>query len=627
MKLRRLKVIFDDFKFPIILGLIAVIIDFISSFTRIISFEIDQLIFYTISILLSIGFISLLYAVLKKLSTKKRWKYYLFFFTFIPFWILSIIGSYLFKSINGVFPNKHTFIFIKNEPLNAWLLIEHSIGIFGLICLIILIIYAAYFSRKKLKDSGKTISNKSLVIYVITQLVLFEILFIMPQKFEQCGTIDLNFVINLQNALISLTEENHMGTLKERNPKEIQKSDTIKIKKDFNVLVIILESARKNTMSIYNNSIETTPKLNSFIANNSQNITLFKEPKTIATATMLALPSILNGIGPYQSKSDVFSEPLIWEYAQLFDYKTFFLSSHNFESFSFLEFFKKNKLDEFYCQDNSGHPLFNELGMDDKHITSKFLEKISEYKTNSFFGVMQYNTTHYPYTVPDAFKKWGESTIMDNYLNAMFYQDHLLDIVFKGLDKEGLLKNTVVFVLSDHAESLDEHNITGHLESNYLETIDIPFLMYVPENILSKSEQFNLKENTNKIVSNIDLCPTIIDLLNLENDTNLYKHIKKHSGYSLFKPIPQDRYVITCNSNSYSNLNTGISIINNKWHYLFRGNVFPNSEELYFWKNDPKELRNYGLLIPKNTKEFIISIVEKYEDSRKFGSKIKEIHH
>ena len=47
----------------------------------------------------------------------------------------------------------------------------------------------------------------------------------------------------------------------------------------------------------------------------------------------------------------------------------------------------------------------------------------------------------------------------------------------------------------------------------------------------------------------------------------------------------------------------------------------------YIWKNDPKELRNYGLLIPKNTKEFIISIVEKYEDSRKFGSKIKEIHH
>lgn len=626
MILGRLKVIFDENKFPILLGFIIVIIDFILRFSQIISFEVDQLIFYILSIFLSIGFITLLYTILKILSTKKSWKYYLFFVIFIPFWIFSIIGSYSFKNINGVFPNKQTFLFIKNEPLNAWLLIEHSVGVYGVIFSIILIIGAAYFSRKKIKDSKNTISNKTMFIHALFQIILFETLFFMPQKFEQCGTIDVNFVINLQYTLVSFSEENHMGILKERNPKEIQKNDSTKIKKDFNVLVIILESARKNTMSIYNNSLETTPKLKSFIANNSQNITLFKEPKTVATATMLALPSILNGIGPYQSKSDVFSEPLIWEYAQLFDYKTFFLSSHNLESFSFYEFFKKNKLDEFYYQDNSGQPLFNELGMDDKHITTKFLEKISKYKSNSFFGVMQYNTTHYPYTVPDEFKKWGESTDMDNYMNAMLYQDYLLDIVFKGLEKEDLLKNTVVFVLSDHAESLDEHNITGHLESNYLETIDIPFFMYLPDNIISTSEKLNLKENTNKIVSNIDLCPTIIDLLNLENDANLLKHIKKHSGYSLFKPISEDRYVITCNSNSYSNLNTGISIINNKWHYLYRGNVFPNCEELYFWKNDPKELRNYSLLIPIETREFITSVVEQFEDSRKFGSKIKEIN-
>jgi phosphoglycerol transferase MdoB-like AlkP superfamily enzyme len=291
--------------------------------------------------------------------------------------------------------------------------------------------------------------------------------------------------------------------------------------------------------------------------------------------------------------------------------------------FAFDDFYDKSALDYYYHQEISGNPLFNELGMDDKFATEQLSNKLSEFKNDRFFGVIQYNTTHYPYTVPEEFMKWGDEKIMDNYFNAMYYQDQLLKRLITHMEKENLMSNTIIICVSDHSEAINEHKNIGHLETNYIETLDIPMMMYVPNGLLKSEELNNLKSNLPLLSSNIDVTPTIFDLLDLETDKDFSKYSKNYTGYSLLKPLPENRYVITFNSNSYANFNTGISILNQKWHYLYRTNIVPNREELYFWKSDPIEVQDYLFTMPTNLREEIATEFERYSESAKFGPLVR----
>ena len=320
----------------------------------------------------------------------------------------------------------------------------------------------------------------------------------------------------------------------------------------------------------------------------------------------------------------MFSQPLIWEYAKALNYKTFFMSSHQLSMFAFDDFYDKTSLDFYYHQENSGNPLFNELGMDDKFATEQLTKKLSEYKDEQFFGVIQYNTTHYPYTVPEEFMKWGDETIMDEYFNAMYYQDQLLSRVISQMEKENLMSNTIILFVSDHSEAIEEHKNIGHLETNYIETLDIPLMLYVPDGTIKKEELNSLKQNLGNLTSNIDVTPTIFDLLDLEQNEKFAPYSKNFTGYSLLQPVPENRYVITFNSNTYANFNTGISILNQKWHYLYRTNIVPNREELYFWKSDPLEAQDYLFMMPANIRKDIAKEFEKHPESARFGPLVRE---
>ena len=599
-------------------------IDSFSRLHQISEFNSAQLLIYLFSLLVSGGYFVFILLLIRK-AYKIKIVFYLLITLLVPIWVFSFFGSYKFESMNGVFPNYHTILFIKEEPYSAWTLAVYSVEIWILILSLILLVLLNFFLRKNIEKFVPLIKTKFLFIYLLIQFAAFESIGVFYSNYDQCAIADVNLACNIQRAIFDFSDYSRPGGgLQMRNPMEFKISPENKKTKDYNILLVILESARKRSMGLYNRKIPTTPFLNSFEDNHPSNFYKFLEPKTIATSTMLAVPAILNGIGPYQSPSKMFSQPLTWEFAQRLGYKTFFLSSHYLGMFDFDDFYKKNNLDYFYCQDNANQPLFNELGMDDIHATNKLKELLSQYKDQSFFGVIQYNTTHYPYTVPEKYMKWGDEKIMDDYYNAMYYQDDLIRQVIEHMEKENLMKNTIVLFVSDHSEAIEEHKNIGHLESNYIETIDIPLFMYVPDNMLSEEDITGLQNNLNRLCSNIDITPTIIDLLDIENDSILGPLKNNYTGYSLLKPVPKDRYVITFNSNSYGNFNTGISIINDKWHYLYRTNVVPNREEIFLWKSDPTEMQDYIFLMNDSLRKSIAFEIEKYQESYPFGKLIRE---
>ena len=99
-------------------------------------------------------------------------------------------------------------------------------------------------------------------------------------------------------------------------------------------------------------------------------------------------------------------------------------------------------------------------------------------------------------------------------------------------------------------------------------------------------------------MSNIDIAPTIIDVLGLRKNKQIDPLLKNYTGYSLLKSIPQERAIITMNNNEVARFKVGISIVKNGWHYLHKMNNVPHREELYFLKKDKRNMKERRILNP-----------------------------
>jgi glucan phosphoethanolaminetransferase (alkaline phosphatase superfamily) len=581
----------------------------------------NQMFFYISSLLISIGYFSFILLLLKSLEGKPIIYFSISILVF-PLLLFSFFGSYTFFSLNGIFPNYYTFLYFKTEPKSAMMIIRDVSGWKELIGILVGILVLIASVRWYTKKHVTRIQKKWLIIFGIVQFSAFETLISFHKKYDQCAIVDANFAACIQRHAFTWDDHSEFKGkgLEERTTPKIELK---KNPKKFNVVVFIFESVRKRSLQIYGNKNETTPNFAEMQKKFPENFYVFKQPVSVSSTTMLAVPAILTGIGPYQDKSILYSQPLIWEYANIFDYKTFFLSSHTLKWYKFDEFYKKEKLDVWWNKDNSGLPYFNDLGIKDELTIKKLNRTISNFSNKPFFGVVQLNTTHYPYEVPEKYKKWNHS-FGGSYDNAVRYQDAIIGDFFKHLKQEGLLENTIVLFASDHGESLAEHHNIGHVESNYTETISIPLLAYIPDGVISSDEKNELKKNRNQLTSNIDIAPTIVDLLNLENEPKLQRYMSNYTGFSLLKPIPDDRMLISLNNNQVASFNTGLSVCSKNWHYLFRTNLVPNKEEFYYWKKDVKELKDQQKYLSKKQRNTILGFVKRYPVCDKLRKKVEK---
>ena len=160
--------------------------------------------------------------------------------------------------------------------------------------------------------------------------------------------------------------------------------------------------------------------------------------------------------------------------------------------------------------------------------------------------------------------------------------DSALKMFFEKAKKEGLLKNTIVVITSDHGEEFNEHGAFHHEMNLYDELTHVPLI------ILGSHLK---KKKVSKPVSQIDLAPTILDLLKM-------KKPKQWLGESMFKN--NRRYVISeegqklrgeaIRNNFTLNLNyKKIAIRNKDKKYIYNER---GKDELFDLKKDPREKRN-----------------------------------
>jgi arylsulfatase A-like enzyme len=211
------------------------------------------------------------------------------------------------------------------------------------------------------------------------------------------------------------------------------------------------------------------------------------------------------------------------------------------------------------------------------------------------FAFLNYFDAHTPYRCPGTFDEMFNSgdrrrRRLDRYESCTAYIDDQLRQLFDELDNRGFLKNSLVVITSDHGEHFGEHGLFGHGHSLYRELLEVPL-------IIASSDATPRGLKVPDLVSLVDVAPTILELAGAEPVSGM-------TGRSLarfWSPNRQgiekdDRDIVSSVTMAIRQpgwLNSDgpmVSLVQNGLHYI--KNFGRNQEELYDFAGDPRETDN-----------------------------------
>ena len=123
-----------------------------------------------------------------------------------------------------------------------------------------------------------------------------------------------------------------------------------------------------------------------------------------------------------------------------------------------------------------------------------------------FFAWVHYFDPHSDYTPPEPF----DQSFSDRpYDGEIAYVDRELGRLLEALRRLELEGSTIVAVIGDHGEGLDQHDETEHGLQVYDETIRIPLILTLPDGRWAG-------RRVEALVESIDLVPTLLELAGVE---------------------------------------------------------------------------------------------------------------
>jgi arylsulfatase A-like enzyme/tetratricopeptide (TPR) repeat protein len=135
-------------------------------------------------------------------------------------------------------------------------------------------------------------------------------------------------------------------------------------------------------------------------------------------------------------------------------------------------------------------------------ITEETLAWLEANGEQPFFYWAHYFDAHDPYRPPTGFQDFE-----DPYDGELSFVDHQVGKILSWLEENGKKDNTLVIVVGDHGEDLDQHGEGSHGLLIYDGTLRIPLLMSMPGRITPQI--------LDDSVGLIDIAPTVCELLDL----------------------------------------------------------------------------------------------------------------
>ncbi|MCI0617258.1 sulfatase-like hydrolase/transferase [bacterium] len=195
-------------------------------------------------------------------------------------------------------------------------------------------------------------------------------------------------------------------------------------------------------------------------------------------------------------------------------------------------------------------------------------------KDHKFFAWVHYYDPHDPYDPPEPYNSEYQGRPYDG---EIAYTDEYIGKLLNKLSELKLSDKTIILVAADHGESLGEHNEATHAMFVYNTTQHVPLLIHVP------GSSGNRVKGTVRL---IDLMPTVLELLGVKEPSS----VQGKSLYSMMKG-KEDLRRTAYSESIYAELHYGWSPLESITTQQYKYIQAPDAE-LYDRINDPGETKN-----------------------------------
>jgi lipoteichoic acid synthase len=344
-----------------------------------------------------------------------------------------------------------------------------------------------------------------------------------------------------------------------------------------NVVLIHLESTRAQSVTPYNEDLQTTPFLNEL----AKSSLLVERAHVVVPRSSKSSVAVNCGIEPPlypgpEFEPDGIPVPCLAGLLNEQGYSTVFFASTSNNIDNFGAVVRGFGYQEFYpveTMDREGFEVTNTFGFEDDVMLKPSEEWLKERGDEPFMAEYLTGTGHDDYrclSTRYGVEDFSDDELLNRYLNCLRLQDIFLKNLFDQYKELGLYDNTIFVVFGDHGEGFGEHGRWMHGDTIHEEGLHVPLLIHA-------SGWFDNGERVEGLSNQTDIMPTVLEVLGYKVKNGEYP------GYSLLHELPEDRSLMfSCISNRKC-----LASLEGDEKYIYHYDNQP--DDLFYLSEDPLE--------------------------------------
>jgi arylsulfatase A-like enzyme len=338
------------------------------------------------------------------------------------------------------------------------------------------------------------------------------------------------------------------------------------VSQGFNIIYIFIDACRADHMSAYGYERNTTPNFDKLAARSA----LFENAFSPSSNTFESAARFM--------KSSYWDAPVeTW---------TEVLARNGYQ----ITLFPEKRLPMLRRYVKGMQVAQGSAGKEIKETVDVAIETLSKAPADRPFCAYIYAVEpHRPYAPHEEFN-FG-SSVTDLYDGEIAYTDFHFGRLFDWMEQSGRMKDTMIVIMADHAESLGERGVYRHSSELFNDQTHIPMIIYVPGQAPRRVEDY---------VSSVDLGTTILNAVGVECP-------EQYAGVSLLASMRGEQFTHppifgeqTLREKEFPNLRSDQypQPINKKYMIITQEGIKlmynrnSNTFQLFDLKSDPKEQRN-----------------------------------
>ncbi len=205
-----------------------------------------------------------------------------------------------------------------------------------------------------------------------------------------------------------------------------------------------------------------------------------------------------------------------------------------------------------------------------------------------YFAMLNFMDAHAPYEPPEEFRRRFNKgkTENDRYDGGIAYEDSIIGSIVDRLRERGDLEHTVLIVTADHGEQFGEHNLDSHGNSLYLPLLHVPLLVRAPGRVPAG-------QRVSSIVSLRDMAATLVDLggapAGTMPGTSLAHAWTTGSNDGMSPIMAEAAAAVNPSSKNLTRFGPIKATIDSAGHFIHYGD---GREALFAWRTDSAEVND-----------------------------------